>query len=161
MIGSIDEFVQYQKQRGVVITPEKAGPLLQKATDYINLQEWIGAPVDEDQEDEWPRILPGDDGRLVDESGNQVFDDLDVVTGVTPRKVVLATYRLAAVAARIDLLPSFSGPAVVERRIEGAIDVKYSEATLNSAPVFDWFEPMVGRWLHDSGHVFQFPVRRG
>lgn len=162
MIGSVNDFLKYLKARGIVWTPEKAGPLLQKASDYMNNQKWIGRPVDDDQEDEWPRILPGSDGVLVDENGDPVLDnDLAIVVGETPKKIIMATYRLATVAEKIDLMPSFGGPAVVEKRIEGAIDIKYSEATLRSAPVFDWFDPMVSRWLADDCASFQFPVRRG
>lgn len=163
MIGSLNEFTAFCAARGVAVTTEAAAVLLQKATDYMNMQSWIGDPVDEDQEDAWPRILPGDDGVITDENKNplDLGDGVPLVAGILPKKILTATYRLGMVAKTIDLLPSYAGPAVIEKRIEGAITTKYAEATLQSAPVFEWFDLLVGKWLADEGCGFQFPVRRG
>lgn len=133
MIGTVPELVVYAGARGQTIETSEGGFALTKANDYLNGLCWIGSPVDEDQEDPFPRII----------NGKQVE---------TPKKVITAAYRLAMASAEgIELEQVTEGGAqVIEERVEGAITMKYAEATIGSVASFPWLESLVGSWVDNS-----------
>ncbi|QYA57213.1 putative head-tail adaptor [Escherichia phage KW1E_UTAR] len=133
MIGTIPELIVYASARGQSIEDTEGGVALVKANDYLSGLCWIGSPVDEDQDDPFPRII----------KGQQVE---------TPKKVITAAYRLAMASAEgVELEQITEGGAqVIEERVEGAITMKYAEATIGSAASFPWLESLVGTWVDDS-----------
>lgn len=133
MIGTVPELIVYASARGQEIDDTEGGVALVKANDYLSGLCWIGSPVDEDQDDPFPRII----------KGQQVE---------TPKKVTTAVYRLAMASAEgIELEQITEGGAqVIEERVEGAITMKYAEATIGSAASFPWLESLVGPWVDDS-----------
>lgn len=149
MIGTPDDFISYAADRGTVITPEKATVALVKATDLLNLSCWVG---EQDGADAWPRTGLIYDGRpLLDAAGNKItgLSKGDVVDQpAIPLTVLNATYMLALDSFKgVDLMPTIAGKQVIEERVEGAIDIKYAESSIGAAPVWPWWDQLLGPYI--------------
>lgn len=147
MIGTPSALIAYASARGQSIITAEAPIALVKANDYLNGLPWVGLPVDEDQEDPFPRIINGQEVTL-------------------PAKVTTAAYRLAMLAADdVDLEPITEGGAqTIEERVEGAVAVRYAESTIGMLPAFPWLDGLIGKWLEDSagdGLAINVKVGRG
>lgn len=147
MIGTPTALIAYASARGQAISTDEAPIALVKANDYLDGLLWVGLPVDEDQEDPFPRIIKGQEVAL-------------------PAKVTTAAYRLAMLAADdVDLEPVTEGGAqVIEERVEGAVTMKYAENTIGMLPSFPWLDGLIGKWLEDSagdGLAINVKVGRG
>lgn len=148
MIGTPEGLITFAADRGVVIdATDDANIALTKAGDYLGGLCWKGKPVDEDQEDPFPRTINGQEVQL-------------------PNKVVTAAYRLGMASFEgVDLEPIREGGAqVIEERVEGAITMKYAEATIGSVPSFPWLDKLLSSWVDDCGPdslACNVSVRRG
>lgn len=113
------EYIAYAANRGVVVTDDVAADVeLIKAMDFLNVQCWIGEPVDllTPQSLPWPRkgLVEGD------------LDD-DWVYSV-PRVLKNAQMQLAMyVRQGIDLMPARSADAEVKKEKIGPIETEYFE----------------------------------
>lgn len=152
MIGNAADLTTYAAARGVNLDEAQAPVYLTKATDYLNGKQWVGDQVGVDC---WPRtgirytgaVLIGEDGLPIVADKGTIID-----APVTPQNVITSAYRLAiAVSEGVDLEPVYAGSQVVEERVEGVVDVKYSEGSLGAAPYFPWFDGLCAPWLDSSG----------
>lgn len=151
MIGTVAGFIAFAIARGVTVTDAQAGVALTKASDYIDGKDWDGIPTTEAA---WPRTgLVYSGSLLIDAQGSPIVAEVgDIIDQpVTPQKVITASYRLALESAGgVDLQPTVTSQQVVEERVEGVIDMKYSEAWLGVAPSFPWFDSLVYEWIIQS-----------
>lgn len=155
MIGNTTDFIAFAGQRGVIIDPAEAPMLLQSATDYLNIQPWIGDLADPVQEDSWPRInftSPG--GAFVYPDGSIVAIDkgtwIAELTPASPRAVINAVYQLGMAAVDTDLMPT-GGRAATTRETVGPITVEYAESTVGAEVGFQWWDFLLGAFLLDDG----------
>lgn len=148
MIGTPDGLVAFASARGESINITDAAVALVKAGDYLGGLCWKGDPVSADQEDPFPRVING-------------------TTYQTPAKVTTAAYRLGMASADgVDLEPLTTGGAqVIEERVEGAVTMKYAEATIGQAPSFPWLDNLLSDWLDgdclNESLAFNMKVGRG
>lgn len=124
---SAGDLQTYATNRGYAL-PVAGDPqaiLLIKAADYLEAQRnrYQGEKVSVTQAMQWPR-----DDVYIDGSST-VFADTSIPNELKNAQCELAC-KLAADTS-LDLFPVRSGAFVVEERVEGAVDVKYSE-TLNT-----------------------------
>lgn len=148
MIGTPNGLVAFADARGQEIALNDAAVALMKANDYLGGLCWKGSPVDEEQEDIFPRMI----------NGKEVS---------TPAKVVTAAYRLSMASADgVDLEPITEGGAqVIEERVEGAVTMKYAENTIGMLPSFPWIDNLLSAWLDgeclNESLAFNVKVGRG
>ncbi|AUO64104.1 hypothetical protein WM46_04665 [Citrobacter freundii complex sp. CFNIH2] len=112
--ASEGDLVAFAEIRGIEL-PEKIGPLLIKAMDYLEGLDWVGLKADPRQPLAWPRV-------------NVVTDGYDFPADEVPRQVITAQTMLAVEAIDGDLLSSVREAAVKTERVEGAVTMTYAVA---------------------------------
>lgn len=177
MIGKPEDLISYAAARGVVIAEDEAPVLLVNATDYMNTFSWVGTKP-AGQDDSWPRtdiIYNGD--ALINEEGDVVtviehsdgtetpIEIGDVIGSppVTPKSIILATYRAAmAIGEGADIMAVTSGGKVKQESVSGAVSITYADGTETDPLVIPGFDQLVAAWLANAvSNGINFPVMRG
>lgn len=177
MIGKPEDLIAYAEARGVTIGADEAPVLLVKATDYMNTFNWSGdKPAG--QEDSWPRTgisyngdpLINEDGDAVTviehSDGTETAIEIGDVVGsppVTPKSIILATYRVAmAVGEGADIMAVTSGGKVKQESVSGAVSITYADGTETDPLVVPGFDQLVAAWLANAvTNGINFSVMRG
>lgn len=177
MIGKPEDLITYAAARGDVIASDEAPVLLVKATDYMNTFNWVGTKP-AGQEDSWPRIdityngdpLINEDGDVVTviehSEGTETPIEIGDVIGsppVTPKSIILATYRVAtAIGDGADIMAVTSGGKVKQESVSGAVSITYADGTETDPLVIPGFDQLVAAWLADLvTNGINFSVMRG
>lgn len=166
MIGSVRDLIKFAAERGVTISEDEAPVLIAKANDYLETLNWLGSPVNPEQEFPWPRTGVDFNGSILqDEFGNaiEISPGVPFIASLIPRNVYRAIYRLCIEQKNgVDIQPTVAGKQIIEERIEGALTFKYDSASIGNPPVFPWIDALLGRWIKGSVNGgTRFQVRRG
>lgn len=159
------DLIAYAEKRGVTLTPAEASVALAKANDLLSTKCWKGYQFGDDA---FPRTWLEYTGTpLLDVNGKPIegLTVGDIVKDpATPRTVQTGIFLLAMdSAAGVDLMPTTAGKQVIEERIEGAVTMKYQEASIGAGPLFAYWDAMLGAWelCGTDADGINFAVMRG
>lgn len=142
-----DQLVAWAAKRDVTIAPDKADSLLIKAMDYMDTRiDWVGRKADPAQLHAWPRVQC---------NGDEISP--------LPPALALAQQQLAVTAMSMNLFNSTAGGAqVIEKRLEGVVDIKYSEASLGNDIDLPWLNSIITDLINSTSESeINFSVLRG
>lgn len=159
------DLIAFAGKRGITLTADEAQIALTKANDLLATKCWKGYQFGEDA---FPRTWLEYTGTPMLDINGQVIQGLTVGDIVhdpaTPRTAQTGLFLLAMdSAAGVDLMPTTAGKQVIEERIEGAVTMKYQEASIGAGPIFSYWDAMLAPWELDEclADGINFPVTRG
>lgn len=150
MIGSTEGLKAFAENNAYSFPDEDLPVMLRQANMYLRGINWKGDPVLLTQPDIFPRVVEDF------ETGAQSVVEL-------PDPVVQFAYMIACDAAEqgIALTSSAGGGKVTMERVEGAIQVQYSEASLfEDGFSADYMNNMIGPWINYAARGASLPIYR-
>lgn len=150
MIGNLDDLKAFAAANGYTgMTDEELSTALRQANLWLWSLSWKGEQAEPGQADIWPRTI---------------CDDYNCLDYDTPPEILRFTYTIVcdAVDSGTEFNTASAGAHKKRTRIEGAIDVEYSEQSLYSAGFeAPYMMGMIGHWLDGNWRGCNVKMERG
>lgn len=150
MIGNLDDLKAFAAANGYTdMSDEELSVALRQANLWLWSLSWKGEQVEPGQPDIWPRTI---------------CNDTSCLDFTTPPEVIRFTYAVVcdAVDSGTEFNTASAGGYKKRTRIEGAIDVEYSEQSLyNAGFEAPYMMGMIGHWLEGNGRGCNVKLERG